>query len=473
LYNLKQTGDSIGLNYYDNYVINPDPVNINGFISITDFLNINTDMNNPAKFPEGLAAMGDGLKDAKNKLAINNPPDYKKLIFLFSDGLQSFGNKLNLDGVSFTDDLDSLNYYTTNPDDSILYFTITTSNGADIPPIMPAIAHNNKGLSLHIDGNSTEFEIFLNYQLPNILYGITPKNVAIRIISIEPFNDSINIPIEQNLSIYFNETVNINTGNIYIKRSNDDSIFEEINITSGKVTGNNTQTLIIDPSNDLESKTEYYILIDENAVIGSDGNEFAGVLSKDYWTFKTVDIEAPTITLSIEDTIVTNSQFEIDIEFSEEVTGFEKSDITITNGTVNSVNSSDNINHTAVIEALGEGTVDISIAANVVKDLSENQNEASELLSITYQTTADINIIHSDDIKVYTSNGAIIIELLNNEYSKDDGFVELYSMKGTILYKEVLNYPKHIIELNNSTKVFIIRITIKNKIYIQKLIFGN
>lgn len=177
---VRQEGDSIGLSYYNTGVIQPEDINFpKNFIEITDWsgpvedfssVKINNDLT--PRTPEGLAAMGEGLLDARNKLLINNSVNSRKIVFLFSDGLQNAGNQLNLNGISYNNSLDSLNNSVINTNDSIIYITVSTSQAADVPPLMSAIAYKNNGASLYVDGSSSEFELFLNDQLTNIFHGM-------------------------------------------------------------------------------------------------------------------------------------------------------------------------------------------------------------------------------------------------------------------------------------------------------------
>ena len=45
----------------------------------------------------------------------------------------------------------------------------------------------------------------------------------------------------------------------------------------------------IDPSSDLESGTEYYVLIDAEAFECLDGDEYAGISDATTWNFTTAD----------------------------------------------------------------------------------------------------------------------------------------------------------------------------------------
>ena len=83
------------------------------------------------------------------------------------------------------------------------------------------------------------------------------------------------------------------TGNITIMKD-DDSIFEQINVTSANVTVSGVE-VTINPSVDFESGTGYYILIDANALTDDNDNSFIGISNKETWDFTTWDLSLPQL----------------------------------------------------------------------------------------------------------------------------------------------------------------------------------
>ena len=65
----------------------------------------------------------------------------------------------------------------------------------------------------------------------------------------------------------FSEVVDVESGNIVIYKSSDDSVVETIDVTSNQVTGSGTSQITIDPSVTLDSSTEYYVKIDATALM--------------------------------------------------------------------------------------------------------------------------------------------------------------------------------------------------------------
>ncbi len=86
-----------------------------------------------------------------------------------------------------------------------------------------------------------------------------------------PLDDSTGVAVNANLSVTFGSDVKLTpgSGDIEIRRSADDSVFETIAAASDRVTANGN-TVTIDPVNDLESNVEYYIQIDEFTIFDTE-----------------------------------------------------------------------------------------------------------------------------------------------------------------------------------------------------------
>ncbi len=152
------------------------------------------------------------------------------------------------------------------------------------------------------------------------------------ISTLSPVDNATGVATNTNLVITFDENVDVETGNIIIKRTSDDTTFATIDVISGLVTGTGTDTITINPSSDLEENTEYYIQIDNTAFDDTAGNSYAGINNTTTWSFTTTDETAPTITNVTSDKsngyYTVGEVIDIDITFSEAVTS--TGDVTIT-----------------------------------------------------------------------------------------------------------------------------------------------
>jgi hypothetical protein len=105
--------------------------------------------------------------------------------------------------------------------------------------------------------------------------------------SLSPTDNGTNVNRDSNLIITFNENTNVESGNVTIYKTSDDSEVEAIDVTSGQVTGSGSTEITINPSNNLDYSTEYYIQIDATAFDDTAGNSYAGISDSTTWSFTT------------------------------------------------------------------------------------------------------------------------------------------------------------------------------------------
>ena len=92
-----------------------------------------------------------------------------------------------------------------------------------------------------------------------------------------------------------------------------------------------------------------------------------------------INTGVPTIEFSGVDDIVSEATQTLSISFSEEVTGFEISDIVVTNGTpANLAEVTEGMEYTVEITANTQGEVDVSIGSGAVNDLDGIGNPAAQ-----------------------------------------------------------------------------------------------
>lgn len=113
--------------------------------------------------------------------------------------------------------------------------------------------------------------------------------------SFSPADNVDKIMITANLVITFSEAVDVESGNIYIKKSSDDSTWATIDVSSGQVTGTGTNTITINPTDDMPNQTAYYVQIDATAFDDVGTNSYAGIADKTTWNFTVGDITNPTV----------------------------------------------------------------------------------------------------------------------------------------------------------------------------------
>ena len=105
----------------------------------------------------------------------------------------------------------------------------------------------------------------------------------------------------------------------------------------------------------------------------------------------TADLTAPTTTIS-GPTDVQNGTFTVDFDFSEDVTGFDLTNITVGNGAA-SVFSGSGDSYSVTITPSATGTVTVDVAADVATDVAGNGNTAATQYSVEADLTAPTLII--------------------------------------------------------------------------------
>ncbi|WP_372752972.1 Ig-like domain-containing protein [Labilibaculum sp.] len=101
------------------------------------------------------------------------------------------------------------------------------------------------------------------------------------IVELFPTNNSTNVAFDTDLEITFDQE--IEAGNGYISIYNDG--IEIMSMLASVAATFNGEMVTIELSEDLESNTDYYVLIDEDAFVNSEGVAFAGISSSSEWSF--------------------------------------------------------------------------------------------------------------------------------------------------------------------------------------------
>jgi uncharacterized repeat protein (TIGR02059 family) len=113
---------------------------------------------------------------------------------------------------------------------------------------------------------------------------------------LNPLNNAVSVGLTQAFTALFSEPVKKGaTGSITFNPVGDNTL--QPIPGNFNVDGNNSNLIVITPSQALNAKTAYYITIDASAVTDLAGNNFAGILNEYQWTFHTFgsDTTPPTI----------------------------------------------------------------------------------------------------------------------------------------------------------------------------------
>ncbi|OGY31212.1 MAG: hypothetical protein A3C02_04830 [Candidatus Andersenbacteria bacterium RIFCSPHIGHO2_02_FULL_45_11] len=214
------------------------------------------------------------------------------------------------------------------------------------------------------------------------VYYTAGDSTAPTVSTLSPTDNATAVATSSNLVITFDEAVDVETGNITIKKTSDDSTVEAIDVTGGLVTGTGTDTITVNPTADLDEETEYYVLIDATAFDDTSSNSYAGISSTTAWSFTTADETAPTITNVSSDkansSYTTGEVIDIDVTFSEAVTSTGNVTVTLETGDTDrtctfTVSSSTTGTCNYTVEA-GDTTSDLTVStiSGTIDDASSN-----------------------------------------------------------------------------------------------------
>jgi len=116
---------------------------------------------------------------------------------------------------------------------------------------------------------------------------------------------------------------------------------------------------------------------------GGNGNTAATQLSR------IADVTRPALTLSSAAPAVTNAAFTVTATFSESVTGFDASDVTVGNGTLSSLSGS-GATYTFTVTPATDGPVTVDVDAAAAADSAGNPSTAATRLSRTADLTSPL-----------------------------------------------------------------------------------
>ncbi len=114
-----------------------------------------------------------------------------------------------------------------------------------------------------------------------------------------PIDENTGVNANANITLTFNEIIYFGTGNIQIVDLDDGSSTITIDAASpGTQAIISTNTLTINPTNDLEENVNYAVQISATAIDDQYGNSYAGILDNTTLNFMTADITSPILTSS-------------------------------------------------------------------------------------------------------------------------------------------------------------------------------
>jgi len=364
-------------------VYNLDP----GFdLSSATFDNINSDgtgfdVSNEDENPQGIAFNNDGTKmfvvgddgDDINEYTLSTGFDLTSTVS-HVDEFDVSGQDEKPQGIAFNDD-GTMMFVVGNDGNDVNKYTLSTGfdlsstvnfvgvfSVAEETTVPRGIAFNDVGTRMFVTATRSAEVIQYDLDAPFDI-GFTDPILS----SSVPDDDATGVALNANIVLNFSEKVNVESGNITIKKKSDNSTVETIDVTGSKVTGDGTSQITINPGTDFEENTEYYFLIASTAFDDVDGRSYAGITSTTARNSRTVN-SVPTLTSSVpaDDATGVALNANIVLNFSENV-NVESGNITIKKTSDDSTVETIDVTGSKVT---GDGTSQITI--NPGTDFEDN-----------------------------------------------------------------------------------------------------
>ncbi len=105
--------------------------------------------------------------------------------------------------------------------------------------------------------------------------------------ALSPADDADNVAVDANLLLTFDHLTTTATGNIEIRQTVGNILFESIPLSDARVTGDNTKSITINPSGTLAASTAYHVIVPTSAFSSVLGESFEGIAVNSEWNFMT------------------------------------------------------------------------------------------------------------------------------------------------------------------------------------------
>ena len=222
-----------------------------------------------------------------------------------------------------------------------------------------------------------------------------------------PLDGAVDVSVTANIVLTFNEEVDVETGYIYIKKIDDDTVVATIDVTSNLVTGSGTKVITINPSNPLLNSTEYYLVIQTTAFDDLSGNSYAGFDDKTTLNFTTInDSIDPTVAITalevVDGDVSGHSSLSVTFTLSEVATDFVVGDVTLVNGALTNFTGSGMV-YTATFTPSANGATTMNIAVEKFTDPASNDNIAATEFNWTYYDLLTDPLLKKDVIALVES----------------------------------------------------------------------
>ena len=168
---------------------------------------------------------------------------------------------------------------------SVAVGSATTPGGQQFTNIL-FNADGSKMYMGDVGGTIYEYDLDDAYEIINI-----PT-----IDSSTPADNATGIAVDANIVLNWDQAVDVESGNILIKKTSDNSTVATIDVTDDQVTGSGSTTITINPTDDLDASTEYYITIATTAFDNASSVSYPGMTGTEMLSFTTGEASSSSTT---------------------------------------------------------------------------------------------------------------------------------------------------------------------------------
>lgn len=195
-----------------------------------------------------------------------------------------------------------------------------TDNVLTITPASSLLFNNN--YAVLIDAGAVQddaLQDFAGISDPTILNFTTLAEDLVNpsVLNYDPADEETDVSIVENLTLVFNETVEIGSGNITINNVSDGGAITTIDVTDASqvslaTTTVTNDTLIINPTGPLPVEKVIAVQIDGTAIIDLSNNQYSGIGDDTTWNFTTESFPYPVAYWPMRDDLPGNSSGTVD-----------------------------------------------------------------------------------------------------------------------------------------------------------------
>lgn len=303
----------------------------------------------------------------------------------------------------------------------------------------------------------------------------------------DPVDDATGVTLGTNLTMNFDENVVAGTGNITLKLVSNNSIVEQFDVASSSAVTFSGNSVIINPTNNFNAITEYYVTVDTGAIQDGSGNSYSGFSDNASWNFTTLDntgdVTAPDLAVGpfipADDATGVPLSTDLMVTFNEDVL-FGSGNIIIRENTGGTIFESFDVS-TSTSLAVNGSTMTITpnsdFALNTTYNVEIDNGAIEDLAGNTFAgftdqqtwnfTTTDVDGIQelnnsSFDVKISSQKVTIVSQNMS-AFSYN-----LHLLNGQLIHSGNCSNGAVTIPVNDSSKTLIIKIESEGKSYVGK-----